>query len=679
MQNKVGVLARALIIFVAVFALLVAYFWVHRPFGIQPGGGFPQTPLRLGGALIDLLTASAIFAAAGGIGRAMLARFDLTPLSRAERVALEGGIGLGAVAIGALFLGLIGLYRGAVLWIVLIAAAIVTRHAVTGWLRDSVALVKSVRADGAWNGFIAIFAGVLLLLALLTALAPPVSWDGMTYHLIAPTRYLAEGRIAAHPDNFYIGLSQNVEMLYGMTIGLFGRDTAAAPIHFGIGLLALAATAGLTRRYAGRSAAWLTILLLLSAYSFWALFGWSYVDLALMLYGALALIAALTWRDQRADGWIILMGVVVGLAMGVKYTAAALGVVLGLFLLINEPRRVVRNALLLTIPALIAFLPWMIKGVALYGNPVYPFLFDGLNWDAGRATAFSFADRSLTALDRGWQIPILPLAATIFGDGNSDGFGFTAGPWLLTSFLLLPLVWECLESKARRLASGALMILIPLILFWMVLSAWSAVGTQTRLMLMSFPAFAAGGALGLTGLARFPKKPIDIHFIVRVLLILTTALALVEAVHSTVRDQVVSYLFGETPLDDYMYTNTGAYYGALRQLDTLPDGSQVRLMWEPRTYYCPDDIRCVPDILFDSWVRPMLYGADADGVFEQYRDSGDDYLLFFHAGYDLYTAFSHYAALERLFPETIERWMTPIWTDGVRYTLYAWRDATPGK
>lgn len=678
MRNKVGILARALIIFVAVFALLVAYYWVHRPFGIQPGSGVPQTPLRVGGALIDLLTVGAIFAAAGGIGQALLARFDLSPLSRAERIALEGGIGLGTIAIASLFLGLVGLYRGVVLWIALLAAALTVRRAVIGWLRDSVAIFKSLRFDDAWNGYIAIFAGVLLLLALLTALAPPVSWDGMTYHLIAPTRYLADGRIVAHADNFYLGLSQNVEMLYGIAIGLFGRDTAAAPVHFGIGILGLLATAGLTRRYAGRAAAWMTILLLLSAYNFWALFGWSYVDLGLMLYGALALIAALTWRDQRADGWIILMGVVVGLAMGVKYTVAGLGVVLGLFLLINAPRRVVRSALLLSLPAMIAFLPWMIKGTALYGNPVYPFFFDGLNWDAERATAFSFADRSLTALDRGWQIPILPVAATIFGDGNNDGFGFTAGPWLLTTFLLLPLVWECLEPKARRLASGTLLILLPLIGFWMVLSMWSAVGIQTRLMLMSFPAFAVAGALGFAGLARFPKKPVDIHFIVRSLVVLTTALALVEAVHSTVRDQVVSYLFGETPIDEYMYANTGAYYGALRHLDTLPEGSQVRLMWEPRTLYCPASVRCIPDIMFDNWVRPMLYGADADAVFAQYREAGDDYLLYFHAGYELYTTFSHHAEYDVLFPQTIERWMTPVWTDGVRYTLYAWRDASPG-
>ena len=145
-------------------------------------------------------------------------------------------------------------------------------------------------------------------------------------------------------------------MLYGLTVGLFGRDSAAAPVHFGLGVIALLATAGVTRRFAGRSAGWIAALLLLSSYNVWALLGWAYVDLGALMYGALALVAALTWREKQAlganaRGWLVAMGVIVGLAVGVKYTAGALGIALGVFVLIHEPRRAIRNGAIMLIAA----------------------------------------------------------------------------------------------------------------------------------------------------------------------------------------------------------------------------------------------------------------------------------------------------------------------------------------
>ena len=155
------------------------------------------------------------------------------------------------------------------------------------------------------------------------------------------------------------------------------------------------------------------------------------------------------------------MGVIVGLAMGVKYTTVALGVALGLFVLIHEPRRVVRNGAIMVVAGLLAFAPWAVKGLLLYHNPIYPFVFNGLNWNAERTAAFSFSAYSLIARGDAWQLPILPIAATILGQDNTDGFGFTLGPWLLTLFLLLPLVWAFLESRARQLARDALTLMRP--------------------------------------------------------------------------------------------------------------------------------------------------------------------------------------------------------------------------
>ncbi len=651
-KSTANLLARALIILIGLFALFAAYYWVHKPFDLT-------ILTRVGGALLDLATAAALFGIAGAVGRAALERLDLSIVTRAERTALETGIGVGVIALAALIFGLIGLFRPPLLWALLILAAILLRQRLIGWLTDAHELARSaLRIDSAGQRMALVYCAVLLALALAIALAPPTHWDSLTYHLVAAQRYTQAGAITAQPDNFYLGLSENVEMLYGLTLGLFGRATAAAPVHFGLGVIALLATAGVVRRYAGRSAGWLAAVLLLSAYNLWALFGWAYVDLGTLMYGALAFSAVMAWRESGARGWLILIGGMVGLAMGVKYTTVTLGAALGLLVLIHQPRRVVQNGAIMVLAGLVAFAPWAAKGLLLYHNPVYPFVFDGLNWNAERSAAFSFSAYSLINRGGAWQLPILPVAATVFGQDNVDGFGFTLGPWLLTAFLLLPLVWAFLEARARRLARDAVTLIVPLLIFWGAFAALNSVGIQTRLMVMALPMFAAAGAVALHGLASFPKKPLDIHFIVRVALALTLALTLLDALRDTVREQVVPYLTAQVGLSDFMYANTGAYYNAIQQ---LPAGSRVLFMWEPRGFYCPPTVTCDADVLFDHWRLPMLdEGLTPDQVFVRYRSEGDDYLLVFQSLYDQYLDFSVHPDLDREFPNTLDRWMTPV-------------------
>ncbi len=673
--SPANLIVRALLIFVGLFALLIGYYWVHKPFDIA-------VFLLLGGALLDMATVAILFVIAGGIGRSLLARIDLTRLSRAERIALEGGIGLGIVALATLLFGLIGLFRPLILWALLIVVALLLSRSLRAWLREAAAVGRSaLRFESAGAGLVVGYCAIMLLLALVIALAPPAHWDSLTYHLVAPQRYLAAGAIHAQPDNFYLGLSENVEMLFSLVIGAFGRDTAAAPLHFGIGLLALLATAGLARRFAGKAAGWWAALLLLSAYNLWALFGWAYVDLATMLYGALALTAITAWHGVASDGqptdaWLVVIGVIVGLVVGVKYAAGMIGVAAGLVILIHQPRRAIRNGLIVGITALLVFAPWAIKGIALYGNPIYPFAFGGLNWNPDRMRAFQYSAYDLVGRGEAWQLPILPISATIFGRDAADGFGFTVGPWLLTLFLLLPLVWAFLEARARELARMVLIFAAPLVVYWAAMAAINSVGIQTRLMLMVLPAFAAAGAIGLHGLANFPKKPLDIGFIVRAALALTLALTLIDALRTVASDQAAGYLLGETTLDDYMYANTQAYYGAVSQ---LPEGSKVLLMWEPRGYDCPPSVTCTADVLFDHWKLPIFAeGLTPDAVLARYKAEGYDYLLMAQSIYDAYLPFSTYPEIDRAFPAEIERAMIPVWTDGLRYTLYGWKNDAGG-
>jgi hypothetical protein len=674
---------RVIAAVVFLLAILASYYWAHKP--IDPNNGQDLAFVGvMGGALLDLLTVSLITMITGGLGRRIYSMIALESLaiSCAERVALEGLLGLGILGWIALLLGMVGLFTGAALWLALLVIAVTCIRGVFGWLRDTLALARyTFRPEAGWSRFLAVIVLILLLLALLHTLTPPTAFDSINYHLVGPTRYLAAGRIIAYSDNHFLGFPQGVEILYGVAIGLFGRDRAAAPLHFVFGLLGLLAVGGLVRRYSNPITGWLSITLIMSAFSIWLLFGWPYVDLGMLAYGAAVLAAAVMWREQLANGaavrWLTLMGVFGGLALGVKYTALGLLLGLGVFILVSSPRQAIRNGLIFGGVVLLAFLPWAIKGLLLYQNPIYPFVFGGLNWDVGRSNTFSTTGTGLLGSPNAWQLPILPLAASVFGMEKLDavGYTFTVGPWLLTAPFLLLLGWRWLDERARGLARTSLLLGLPMLGFWMVMASLSSIGVQTRLMMMAMPVAAVLGALGFHSLSRWPRKPLNVYFIAQTLIGLTLVFTVIDAIRETVHGDVVPYLTGDISRDAYLDAHLGIYINAMRRLGELPEGSQVRLLFENRAYYCPVTITCVPDILFDHWPRPLRMGLSPDDVFQSWQDSGDDYVMLFNPGYAFSAEDTRFLDENALFPDALEDWMTPVWSDAVEgYTLYQWKE-----
>jgi 4-amino-4-deoxy-L-arabinose transferase-like glycosyltransferase len=636
-------------------------------------------------ASLDIGIVAVLVSIAGGIGRRILARIPLRPneITLAETVALEAGIGLGIVSISVLLIGLVGLFN-ITLWVVLVIIGIMNFLPTLRWFNDCRNVIsRAFKVETAWQRFILIFSTALLIAALLIALAPPFAWDALTYHLEGAHRYVQAGRITAQPDNFFFGFPQGVEVLYGLLMLPFGSDRSPALLHFTFGLLGLMATAGLTRRYSDRNTAYTTILLLMGSYSIWLLFGWAYVDLAMLCYGALALIAITQWNSEKSTHWLILAGVLVGMALGVKYTAASLIIALSVFILLRQPKQVIRNGLIFGLSLFITFLPWLLKGLLLYQNPVYPYIFGGLNWDSLRAANFGSSGNGLLSGNLWWNVPILPFAATFFGIEKYSPYSFTTGVWLMTLPFALFFGWKALGDDSRSLARDLLPIALVLLIFWMVLAATSGIGAQPRLMMVGMPVVAILGALGLHSIARMPRKPLDVYFIIQGVIIFSVLMGIFDILHTFAQTRVLDYTAGTISRDGYLRHNIGNYYAVTQELATLPDNSTVLFLFQPGTYYCPDTIVCIPDVLFDNWSRPILQGTVPDDLIQQWRDAGVDYVLLFDSrispdegdrfGYEFWLE-QHANAMDAnsLLPENIDEHFTPVWDDGFAYRLYEW-------
>jgi Dolichyl-phosphate-mannose-protein mannosyltransferase len=666
-----------------VMLILTLYFWGHN---------IEQSRLNLAHGLVTITragihvgTVAVLVSIAGGIGRRVLGRMALRPneLSHAEKVALEAGIGLGIVSIGGLLLGLLGLYNS-ILWVVLVLVGIVNFMATLDWFNTCRrVLSRAFTVETAWQRFILIFTSALLIAALFIALAPPFAYDALTYHLEGAQRYVQAGRIAAQPDNFFLGFPQGVEVLYGLLMLPFGSDHTPALLHFTFGLLGLMATAGLTRRYSDANTAYSSVLLVMSSYSIWLLFGYPYVDLALFCYSALTLIAITQWNKEKATYWLVLCGVLAGMALGVKYTAASLIIALSVFILIRQPRQVMRHGLIFGLSLFVAFLPWLVKGMLLYQNPVYPYVFGGLNWDGLRGANFSSAGHGLLSGNLWWNLPMLPFAATFFGIEQYSPYSFTTGAWLLTLPFSLGFGWKALDPDARSLARDLLPMALVMLVFWMVLAATSGIGAQPRLMLVGLPVVAILAAFGLRSIARLPRKPLDVYFIVQGVLIFSLLIGLFDIIHNFAETRVLDYTAGTISGDEYLRDNIGVYYAVTQELTTLPENSTVLFLFQPGSYYCPGTITCIPDVLFDNWSRPLLQGTTPAELMQQWRVAGVDYVLLFDSGIspDESDKFGYEFWLEQhenaynanmLLPETIAEYFAPLWDDGFAYRLYEW-------
>ena len=301
--------------------------------------------------------------------------------------------------------------------------------------------VAFLRTPAGWVVAAVIVAALVRLV--LAAAAPPLGWDGLTYHLFKAGRFVQDGGSLpmAAPDGWgdYELLAPGGEILWAWAMLPLSADALVPLAEAAIWALLPLAVYALGRDLgARRAAAALAAACLGAVPASLALVGSGYVDnaaAAFALLGAVFLLRCLSPRPPRPVE-LVLVAIGAGLAVGVKVLALPVVVVVlaGLAVALFHRDLSRRHLVAAACAAALALgAPAYVGAWARTGSPVYPLpvevaghvLFAGRDLAAGaqRITAAGAGDLAAwmlwrrmkegAFLDPGFAAPLLALAAVV--------------------------------------------------------------------------------------------------------------------------------------------------------------------------------------------------------------------------------------------------------------------------
>ena len=614
-------------------AIVSAYYVRHKPFD-------PAFALGIGRAALDVLLAAAIIAVAGGVGRRIVAAPHPDPLAS---LALQASLGLGICAVGALAAGLAGLYDPWVGWAAVAVLLILLRRSIRAWLAAWREIGAGLGRSGGFAKVLAGLSGIILVAGLAEALAPPVHFDALVYHLTLPREFLAAHSVAAAGWNPYWGMPLGTEMLFTWAMAL-GRPQTAAVVGWMVGLLALVGVLGLGRGL-GRQAGWVGVAALLSGETLAASLAWAYADWSAALHGAALIIALDAWR--RGPGWrsAALAGAMAGIAFGVKYSAG-LGFVAGgvTMLLVLRERRVWKMLLAYGAAAALLAAPWLLKNLCFAGAPLYPFI-GRSSWIDPLAQAFFRGDAGGGSLVHSLLTPLL---ASLQGVEGAPGFAASLGPLMIG---LVPAVLLVRRSRAGAVASLGAFLLTGWVI-WMAAARFSVQLSQSRLYYVLYPAWAVLAGAGYSGLARVRLRRVRLSRLAGALIVLAVTLSAVTSGLGLLRSGSLRVVAGLEAESDYLARRLGAFQPAMETVRLLGPGSDVITLWEPRGFYCRPV--CRPDTWLDRWYLARRTLGAPNAILDTWAEEGVTHVLLYRSGMEFvrlgdrrYTA-EDWAALDRM-------------------------------
>ena len=438
--------------------------------------------LRAGLLPLLLLALSSLAAACSG---RRLVRGFAAGLAEDELSVAGATFGLGLLSAGTFALAVAGLLKP---WA---ASAFLGALWIYGWpeLEPLLGVIAEAARRASTRPWLCVLIGLPLLAALWACLVPPHQYDSLVYHLALPQEYLRSGRLVAPPGIVYAHFPQNGEMLFTLALAL-GSDLLAQMYVW----LGAALTIGWLLTFGRRvtaAAPWAAVLVATHT-AILLMASTTYVEPLVMLWMTAALLAFEASDEGRERGPLLLSALFMGLALGTKYYAGLLAVLLVLRLAWRDR---LKSAVVFAAVAGAVFAPWLIKNAVFAGNPVFPFLYSvfpatKVGWSADLAAGYF---QVLTEYGHAHgvvrdflSLPVLLFRNPLRFGGGMDVLGDVG--WDLTLWLWAAGLWSSWKRREARGLAG---------LTALYFLGWFATGVVLRFLTALAPAMALVGAAGV--------------------------------------------------------------------------------------------------------------------------------------------------------------------------------------
>lgn len=625
MESSSNTKKKLLLVFSVVWVFLIAigYYYVHKP---MTSDSVLMLILPFG----DLLLGLGILCLAGGIGR-KIAKFDsFPPMVQAALQATLGGLVLAGTSF---ILGTAHLYYRWVIWFLFLVGVVFFRKEIHTWVKDLLSILQEWESLGKFARVLFVTVVVFCIIQLSIALAPPVKWDTLAYHLDLPRHYLAAHSMIFIPENPFSGHPQVAEMIYTLCLGLFRNQTAAVT-SWGFGIIFFVGLYGFATSFysehgpknLSKEAGWVMLIALLVGYTVRYLLGWAYTDLLAALFGLSTLVLFFKWVETNEASdfrWMMLFGCG---ATAVKWTEGVilLGILVSLLFLRKKNPVSLRLMFESMCIGVLVIFPWLIRNTIATGNPFFPFFFPVPGYSAARLAASNPVGPGLDI----WSQIFLPFSITFNGVDTAAGFSTDPGPLLLLFGLPgILLFWS--DKRVHLLAA----IVLPAAVAIAILSNRFGHLIQPRLYFAVLPAVAVPVGLGWMALQGLTEFQVRFRKILEALVLLIIAFSLTEDLRYFFVANPAGALFNPIRSDEYFSLGTGTYADLVHWTKKLDANSKILTLWEPRGLYLPMNTQT--DLWIDRFQTDLRDLQSPEKMVEKWCSDGFTNVLVFNRGEDL--------------------------------------------
>jgi len=542
--------------------------------------------------LIELIYCTCICILAIGFGLRVLRWVGATFDFAAEELCFALGLGFGGLAFSVMLLGFFHVLYEATLYILLLVFLWVGNKGIIVSLGRLPRL--SERLNISWRTFhfwLAILIALGLLINLTRALTPVHgAVDPLAYHLALPKLYLQKHYLSFEPTVTGTLYPGNIPMLYTLAIGVRGGELAQL-LHFTMGMASLVFTAVFCRTYFDvKVGIWAAAFFSFTpVLVFFAPLG--YIDVGVSFFVFLAAWALFNWLERRDEGALKLAGIMVGLALGTKYSAVPIALVgAGLIFVTSlfkkggeTPKVGLRRTAFFVALALLLVSPWYIRAMVEAGNPVWPLANEIF---AGEGYKESFRDVIIDELGEQAVVdPFVPSADRLKEVLYLCGVSLWNWSWTMGDmqraigiYIVAFLPGVFIYARQRRIV----LIILFCLAYYLLVVVYVHGNPRYSIFLFAFLSIVAGYVAERLTSGSLRRWRWAVQFVVVVSIVCNLGRSFQIAYNSG----AISYLLSDSSKDQFLVEREGNYR-VFRAVDRqLPKSAVVLLQGIVKGYYC---------------------------------------------------------------------------------------------